>query len=192
MELKYVKFKDDHLAHHGVKGMKWGVRRAIRKEKKMRKRVTKAMDAMDYQMKQTKSLTDEAKKNTTFVNLSKLDRSRGRSHLSINNAIYTVGRYKDTTMSDLKLVKKYKKRIDTVKKDFIAIKKNRDSLVEKYDATSKGGTTYNQRRMALAYAMSSAMNGLPISVYDTKYRDAFKFKDNEAAKRKAMENKKRY
>lgn len=24
MELKYVKIKDDHLAHYGVKGMKWG------------------------------------------------------------------------------------------------------------------------------------------------------------------------
>lgn len=188
MELKYVKIKDDQLAHHGVKGMRWGVRRAIRKEKKMRKRATKTMDAMDYQMKQTKSLSDEAKKNTTFINLSKLDRSRGISHQSINNAIYTVGRYKETPMSDLKLVKKYEKRIDTVKKDFIAIKKNRDSLVEKYDTTSKGVTTYNQRRFALAYAMSGAMNGLPIRVYDSKYRDVIKFKDNEAAKKKSNGN----
>jgi hypothetical protein len=47
METYYIIRADDHLAHHGVKGMKWGVRHDKRKANRQAKKAAKKQKKID-------------------------------------------------------------------------------------------------------------------------------------------------
>lgn len=94
MNLKYVKIKDDHLAHHGVKGMKWG---------KYSKRSNDVLDSPGLYKMRTSDGSTNSKDYNTFLNQfnESYDAPRGTGNpLEIN-------REKERRAYELALKKKF-------------------------------------------------------------------------------------
>lgn len=162
------------LYHHGVKGMKWGVRRAEKKAAKNQARREKYLTKTEYKAKRSRKNAREA--NAGLKNLEKnglnsqqvVDRAKSnaryKSEVAFTKSDYRRGTRTDETTKKLAGEVAYNIFSDSYKKE--AYKE----LASEYTANSK----YYSKKAKQWQAANQAVMNMPIDASNREYRQAIR------------------
>jgi hypothetical protein len=176
----------DELCHYGVMGMKWGIRRARRKEAKSNYKKAEAKAFSKYE----KSINSIEKKYKRGQNLSKKDQTRELKAESdyksaVNKAKTNYKTAKKSKSNDLNIANRlYSKHTNALNKKIVNMDMGK-AAVETFFMSSYGALKYNDARVnkgngtvksivksQLKFMGNTALGHIPGAVGYTKNRIA--------------------